>query len=395
MDRFLSPILFSADFRVEKRMIQRSHRLITAKDAGFKENWLQQAIAEDPEVVLGPCREAGLILPKDEEWRFWGREVGLGEAGGISIDVLLLSESGRIGIVETKLAYNPQARREVVAQALEYAIHLPSMAIGELPAVPEGHDHRPFVDPDIIQDKVEAGDYLLIIAGDQLDPRAVKLSKEVLRRHMIHGWDLALVEVAVFQEQEDSGRGILVPHLNAAVAVEERQVFHIRIDENRTRVEVERTPGAVTVNRRKWDEDSFFAAMDGAAAPLRDFAVELRRLRDTYSGLTFEFGTAKEGSLILKMSGSNILEFYPGYGGYVRFRPTTAAGEDNFVNAFGERLGKEYRKALEVRFKRSMEMSYPTANFQSDRAQEVLPILGDVLKKLEAIGPRPNGTTSS
>lgn len=394
MDRYLSPILFSADFRADKRMTQRSYQLRTAKDVGFKENWLQEAIAEDPEVVLGPCREAGLIVPNNEEWRFWGREIGLGEAGGISIDVLLLSESGRIGVVETKLAYNPQARREVVAQALEYAIHLPSMAIGDLPAIPEGQDHKAFVDPETVQSKLEAGDFLLIIAGDQLDPRAIKLSKELLRRHMVHGWDLALVEVAVFQEPGKTGRGILVPHMSAAVAVEERQVFHIQIDENRTRVTVERMPGAVTVNRGKWDEERFFAAVKDAASRLRDFAGELKRLRETYSGLTFEFGKAKDGSLILKKNGSNILEFYPGGGGYIRFR-TTIAGEDNFANAFGEEIGKAYLKALREQFRRSMKMGYPLANFDADQAQKVLPILEDVLKKSEGMAAPSHGTPSS
>jgi len=341
MDRYLSPILFSADFKADKRMTQRSYQLRTAKVVGFKEDWLQEAIAEDPEVVLGPCREAGLIPPQ-EEWRFWGREVGLGDAGGLSIDVLLLSESGRIGIVETKLAYNPQARREVVVQTLEYAIHLPSMAIGALPAIPEGQDHKAFVDPETVQSKLEAGDFLLIIAGDQLDPRAIKLSKELLRRHMVHGWDLALVEVAVFQEPGKSGRGLLVPHMSAAVAVEERQVFHVQIDENRTRVSVERMPGAVSVNRGKWDEESFFTAVAGAAPRLRGFVEELKRFREIYSGITFEFGRAKDGSLILKKNGSNILEFYPGGGGYIRFRPNNEAGEDNFANAFGEEMGKAY-----------------------------------------------------
>jgi hypothetical protein len=249
MSRYLSRTLFVADFTAREHRARRCYVLKTAKEVGFKEEWLRDAIAEDPEIVLAPCREAGFIRPQsEEEWKLWSTEVSIRGAGGISIDVLLVSDSGRIGIVETKLAYNPEGRREVVVQALEYAIQMPRMKMNEFPDLPGTGDGRPFVDPDVVQGRIEDGDYLLVIAGDKLDPRAVKLSNELLQRHMTYSWDLALVEVAVFQDRERPTFGLLVPHIPAGVAIMDRNVFQVRVDGKR--VDVERVEGPVSMARR-------------------------------------------------------------------------------------------------------------------------------------------------
>ena len=166
MVRYLSPYLFTADFTGSEKLTRKSSELRTARDVGFKEKWLRDAIAGDPELVPAPCRAARLV-EEDEPWTTWKTEVSVANAG--SIDVLLVSKTGRIGIVETKLAYNPEARREVVAQVLEYAIHLPSCNLPEIPRTPEG---KAFVAMEDIRENIHAP--LLIIAGDRLDARVVK-----------------------------------------------------------------------------------------------------------------------------------------------------------------------------------------------------------------------------
>jgi hypothetical protein len=300
MERYLSPIIFAADFAGAKTLTD-SYRLVTALEAGFKENWLQRAIAENVELVLGPCR-AGRLIPRDERWRYWGSEVSLKEAGGISIDVLILSSSGRIGIVETKLAYNPEARREVVAQVLEYAIHFRGVIVEELTAhlpIPLGDDGLVFADPGDIQAKIEGGDYLLIVAVDQLDPRAVRLSSEVLGRHVIQGWDLALVEVSTFERKTESDKKeyLLVPHLGSAIKVDQRQVVKIHIDEKRTQVEVEQTTGeGVTVSRPPWTWDSF--VVDAKDKKVAESTIEaMKKLYDGCKALSADvvWGTGTEG----------------------------------------------------------------------------------------------------
>src|SRR5688572_11763865 len=90
----------------------------SARDLGLAESWLRDAIFHAPELVIGPCRAAGLT---DDEWYPWQREYRV-EVG--RIDVLLLSSQGRVAVVETKLAANPDLRRRVLAQALDYLTHL-------------------------------------------------------------------------------------------------------------------------------------------------------------------------------------------------------------------------------------------------------------------------------
>jgi hypothetical protein len=107
-------------------------RRISAKDAGIEESWFGDAIFMNPELVIGACRSAGVVI-EGERWYAWAKEYGIPDTG--SIDVLLLSSQGRIGIVETKLAFNPERRREVVAQILEYAVALQEISFDDLPAV--------------------------------------------------------------------------------------------------------------------------------------------------------------------------------------------------------------------------------------------------------------------
>jgi hypothetical protein len=386
MDRYLSRTVFDADFAGAKALTG-TYGLKNASEIGFKEDWLQSAIAENIELVLGPCRE-GNFIPQDEEWRFWGREVAIKEAGGISIDVLLVSEFGRLGIIETKLFHNPEARRAVVVQAIEYAIHL---AISDLPnETPQTAEGQPFVELDDVREKLQ--EPLIVIAGDQLDPRAVKLSNAVLGKHVGNGWDLALVELSVFEKQTDSGpkQFLLVPHLVGGIAVEQRQVLLVRIEENRTQVEVQEPKGgSVVLNRaNEWDEERFFAAAERAAVPLRDFARQLRRLRDSYAGVTFGFGSGKEGSLIFQKNSTNIMEFYLRSLGYIRFRPSNAAEEDNFARALGEQLGGRYLERLQSLFPRGMAMVYPFVTFKTDGAAKVLDLLEEVLNASNSENPR-------
>ncbi len=66
----------------------------------------------NPEVVITACRSGG-VVSEAEQWYPWAKEFALADTG--YIDVLLLSSLGRICVVETKLSFHPERRREVVA----------------------------------------------------------------------------------------------------------------------------------------------------------------------------------------------------------------------------------------------------------------------------------------
>lgn len=79
----------------------------------YNEVWLQDLLCKYPDIL--PTAE---IEPVFHPLIPIGREV-ITEAGG-AIDNLFISHRGYLVLVETKLWRNPEAKREVVAQAIDY-----------------------------------------------------------------------------------------------------------------------------------------------------------------------------------------------------------------------------------------------------------------------------------
>ena len=209
---------------------------VDARAAALNESWFRDAIFDNPELVISPCRAAGRV-DLGETWLPWRTEHNFGTG---PVDVLLVSSWGRIGIVETKLSYNPQKRREVVAQILDYALALQGeeFASLNLPPLP---DDEAAPDIDDLRDAIEGGKFLLIVAGDMLDPRALRLSQALLGRNMTSAWDLAMIDLNVFESQDDPDRLLIVPELLGTVHAEVRHVEHVAVegDSSRARVTVE------------------------------------------------------------------------------------------------------------------------------------------------------------
>ncbi len=197
-----------------------AYRRVSAKDMGLQESWFRDAIFAEPELVVGPCRSAGRVDP-DEKWIPWRIEVNFGSG---PIDVLLVSSHGRIGIVETKLSYNPQKRREVVAQVLDYALSLQECDFDDLPELP-GDPAAPLAED--LADSLRSGRFLLVIAGDALDPRALRLSQSMLARHLTSEWDLAMIDLNVYQQESSPDDLVLVPELLGSVQADLRQVVRV------------------------------------------------------------------------------------------------------------------------------------------------------------------------
>jgi hypothetical protein len=370
MDRYISPLIFEANLAAGDERTKATFELTTAREMNFKEDWLQRAIAANPELVMAACREAGLT---DEAWAFWAREFTVEPAG--NIDILLVSESGRVAIVEAKLSYNPEGRRSVIAQTWEYAIHFPAVDASRLPPIPEVNG-RPIAEKEAVQSRVQEGDYLLIVTGDRLDSRAVKLGKSLLGRHLVNSWDLALVEVAVFRKQSEAGSHscLLVPHLRGAIIPEQRQVVRIVIEGDRTRVDVEpMAPVAVGPPRQKQTEEAFFA---GLPVDVRAFADGLRSLRERHRDVSFGFGSS---SLILRNRGANMLELYTD--GRARFRINF------FEQALGKDLGRAYSDKLRSLFPSAMQMNYPSEKLDQRKAEQLLALITEVLSKASASPP--------
>jgi hypothetical protein len=272
----------------------------SARDLGLAESWLQDAIFHTPELVIGPCRAAGLT---DDEWYPWqpGYTVAVGQ-----IDVLLLSSQGRVAVVETKLKTNSD-RRRVVAQALDYLTHLADSFDDGMPDIPIDESGQPVADRDDILESVAQGDMLVIIASDEVDPRVAKLSRSLLSDHLVKQWDLALIDVALYRSVAGASSSyVVVPHLRNLIESELRQVVRgiVEGESASARVEVERiTIDEDTRPSWKWNEERFFENLEAknVPAPLRELAKGLRDLARRFpQSVSLAWGRGRDGSMTVK-----------------------------------------------------------------------------------------------
>jgi hypothetical protein len=360
-------------FTFEQRDMPRlAHERCSAKDLGLEERWLRDAIFHVPDLVIGPCRAAGLT---EDEWYPWLREykVDVGQ-----IDVLLLSSQGRVAVVETKLATNPELRRRVLAQVLDYLTHLSDRFDDSIPEIPKDENGEPVADREDIRESVAQGDMLVIIASDEVDPRVAKLSRSLLSDHLVKQWDLALIDVALYRPLLDPpGRYVIVPHLRNLVESEPRQVVRVIVEGETpsARIEVERITGdELTPARQRWDEKRFFDNLETEKAPtsVRDLASQLRELARRFpQSVKLAWGTGKDGSMVVKRHDGGLIEVYSS--GKIKFRPK------KFARALGEEAGAEYRRGLEQIVPVAMGMGRPSVSV--DQAAGAAPALLDLVRQ--------------
>ena len=121
MSAFANPFVINADGQVVG--LERIP-LSSGSEGIFTEKHLQSALFQNPQSL--PVREIdphiGTLVPICMEV-----ETGSGPA-----DILYVTLTGQIVLVETKLWRNPESRREVVAQILDYAKELTKWTYDDL-----------------------------------------------------------------------------------------------------------------------------------------------------------------------------------------------------------------------------------------------------------------------
>ena len=159
-------------------------------------------------------------------------ETGVGPA-----DLLYLTPKGRIVLAEVKLWRNPEARRKVVGQILDYAKELASWGYTDLDRVVKrsrgkslfdivseagdaGQEHR-FVDR--VSRNLKRGEFLLLIIGDGIHESVEKIVS-YMREHGGLRFDIALVEAALFR-RDGSDDLIILPRVPARTQVLSRTVL--------------------------------------------------------------------------------------------------------------------------------------------------------------------------
>lgn len=183
-------------------------RRIDLAGGGHSEAWLQELVFAQPQ-----------LLPVDRI------EPGLGRLSPVAMEVpcshgfidnLYVTPSGDLVLVEVKLWRNPQARREVVAQALDYVAALSAMSFEELEAAcrkgngmaaaslhglvaDEGDALGEAAFIDAVSRNLARGRMLVLVLGDGIRNEAQSLAG-LLQGHAGAHFTFALVELALWEE---------------------------------------------------------------------------------------------------------------------------------------------------------------------------------------------------
>ena len=221
--------------RIREGVANEVLQKLSAGDLGYNELWLQELIAAHPEVL--PVSE---IEPAFERLISAGREIACGHG---YIDNLFLTGGGDIVLVETKLHANSQARREVVAQTLDYVAALSAMTFEKFEAAvcaaqhgrdrpaslhalikgePEALDECAF--SDAVSANLSRGRMLALVVGDGIRREAETLAS-VLQSHAGSYFTFALVELAIYRGGD--GDLFVVPSTLAKTLMIERAVVRI------------------------------------------------------------------------------------------------------------------------------------------------------------------------
>ncbi len=204
----------------------------------YDEDWLQDLIFRHPELL--PCET---LDPSFEGMVAVAREF---ETGSGPVDVVLLNERGRVALVECKLWSNPEARRTVVAQVVDYAAAMSGWSTGRfeetlgkakckasetIREVFEDRggtfDETSFLDG--LADSLSRGRFLLLVVGDGIRRQVQDLANAVGSNPQL-GFHLALIEIGLYRADGESDAPlVVVPEVVTKTREVTRAVVEVRV----------------------------------------------------------------------------------------------------------------------------------------------------------------------
>ncbi len=256
--------------RDDARPVFLRRQRMTAQPGGstYDEAWLQDLLFRCPEILpIGELDEAfGPAIPLCREL----------ETPAGPIDNAYVNPSGRLTLVECKLWRNPEARRKVIAQILDYAKELNRWSWEDLDQAvrrarkPEGDSHGPF---DLVRKELESPDeasfvdgvtrnlasgrFLLLVVGDGIREDVERIAG-YLRQFTGILFTFGLVELALLElPTRDAPAGLIVePRILARTVEIERGV--IRMRDGKPEIAPPPTPSPTPGGRRPITEDEFY-----------------------------------------------------------------------------------------------------------------------------------------
>lgn len=233
----------------------------TVRDRGYDEAFIRDFVLEHPETL--PLKEidptVGKPIPLCDE---------LSTPAG-PIDAVMITREGMPIIIECKLWQNPQARREVVGQIIDYAKEIRTWSYEDLQrAVAQRVGTKKFnlfefvcskaeidldeIDfVDAVTRNLQRGRFALLIVGDGIRTDVEAMS-EYLSGSRTLEFTFGLIELPIYELPDDLGR-LVTPRVLAKTAIVDRMVVRVsgQADEDSTSLDSEETDTDPVVSERQ------------------------------------------------------------------------------------------------------------------------------------------------
>lgn len=310
-------------------------------------------------------------------------------------DIVILSQSGHVAIIEVKLGDNSELKdRQVVAQVLEYAASLADHSEQELLDVICGKERQAKTWPDLIShlfphaadpariarrilSKFRNQDLLLAIACDAVPIGLRELVAGVVGQTALGEYRFRVIEVAPFVATEGPADVILMPSVLLETEIVARTAVTVSYQEGQAQpgvavevtsledAEAHRQAAVARAKGRKWDEGSFFENAESRLS-----AETLAALRGLYENLKDKY-RIKWGSGRTAGSYSPIIES-------ISDKTAFSVQSDGLFFANFGNLDPEYAEAAKEKLRGiegvsfNIEASYPRVDGWEPRWNEIL-----------------------
>lgn len=312
-----TPFFLNQTDEVERPIALSLRRLSAQQDKfEYDEKWLQNIVHENPELIPASTVEPifSNLIPVCRE---------LPCPSGY-LDNLYVTPDGYLVLVECKLWKNPESRRKVIAQIMDYAKDFASWDYDDLNQAIRSRtgsnsdnplfeiadsdlattDEITFVDR--VSRNLKLGRHLLLIVGDGIQENMISLTEHV-QQHMGLHFTLGLVEIGIYQFP--AGEGVLIiPNVIAKTTNIERAVVSVENDQVVISQPVISKPKSKSSSRGTISEDEFFERLEennpAGAQWLRNLLEKLSEIDVTYD---------VSQSLILRFNPDGETEFGLGF----------------------------------------------------------------------------------
>jgi hypothetical protein len=359
-------------------------------DSSYNEAWLQDLLFAHPEIFPTEQIEPGFghVVPLCRELPL---TFGAGRTG--ALDNVFTTVDGRLLLVEAKLWRNPEARRTVIAQAMEYAAAIfrldyeqfqlavmrarkagtsEAKSLYQIVKKYDEHlDESEFVDA--VSRNLKRGRAIIAVVGDGIREDLEPLA-ELLQTHAGHRFTFALVELAIYKTADGNGR-VVTPSVLAKTALIERGVVQIAegVDGGRQILVGKSQPAAPAASKPRpmsLGEDEFYEILDqrdpGVSGTLKEFLNKADALGitvDRKSGLNLKHAAPEGNQLNLGTIDKS---------GFVDTSPSTWWNRSRIGRVYNEALAKQIGGFVRE-MKDGQESAVRTAAGKMPRITDFLP----------------------